>query len=149
MPETNGNWVDYASENFEGGTGVSNDPYQIKTAEQFAYFSKGVSDGTVNASSYVELTDDIDLSGHYWTPVTGSSGFRGIFNGNNHIVRNVTINDETGTNQGLFGRISYGEVRNLGVVDVDIKGGSAVGGLIGNDRGSEISFLLCYRKYIW
>jgi hypothetical protein len=79
---------------------------------------------------YYVLTADIDLTGYAWTPV----GFSGRLNGNGHTISHLTINT-TASDQGLFSSI-YGTVMNLGLEDVNVSGGSYVGGLAGRNYGT-------------
>jgi len=68
--------------------------------------------------------------------------FTGLFDGNDHTISHLTVKTiECG---GMFGGLgTAGEVRNLGVADVNIVGSAGVGGLVGfNDRGSSVT--QCY-----
>ena len=59
------------------------------------------------------------------------NAFTRLFDGNGHTISHLTI---TGVNYlGLFGQLASGaEVRDLGVVDVNVSGsGDSVGGLVG------------------
>lgn len=89
-----GYWTSYYSGSFAGGTGESDKPYLIETAEQLArmaYLINGSSSSSYNTKHY-ELTADIDLSAHYWVPIanTASLEFRGNFFGGYHVIKNMT-----------------------------------------------------------
>ena len=81
--------------------------------------------------------NDLDLSGINWDPIgTGGAGdnkyFKGVFDGNGHTIKNLTINRPDEDTVGLFGSISSGaEIKNLGLTDVDVIGNDYVGGLVG------------------
>ena len=81
--------------------------------------------------------NDLDLSGINWDPIgTGGAGdnkyFKGVFDGNGHTIKNLTINRPDEDYIGLFGSISSGaEIKNLGLTDVDVIGNDYVGGLVG------------------
>ena len=65
-------WDGSVAESFAGGKGTKDDPYQIATGSQLAYFAKRVNAeeyGEKYADTYFELTEDIDLGGKEWTPV--------------------------------------------------------------------------------
>ena len=65
-------WDGSIAESFAGGKGTKDDPYQIATGSQLAYFAKRVNAeeyGEKYADTYFELTEDIDLGGKEWTPV--------------------------------------------------------------------------------
>jgi hypothetical protein len=123
------------------GAGTEEDPYQITNAEELAYLAKVVNEGnaTYNAA-YYELTEDIDLTAHQWTPLgSDANQFKGTFDGQNHEVSNVLIGttdspDTTYSNVGLFGRTGeYSTIENIGV-HVSIhssKSDAFVGGLVG------------------
>ena len=83
------------AENFAGGSGTADDPYQIENAEQLALFREKVDgdEAYIYSSLYYILTNDIvinDVSDYDnwdnqapkygWTPI---HGFNGTFDGNN------------------------------------------------------------------
>ena len=117
----------------------------ISTAEELAKI--GVDANYPLSGSYC-LLNDISLeaygenynNGEGWTTignyaVSSSNKFTGIFDGNGHEISDLYINREADY-QGLFGYIDYGvEIRNLGVVDVDVTGQDFVGGLVGGNIG--------------
>jgi hypothetical protein len=58
--------------------------------------------------------------------------FTGTFDGQGHTISNLTIlRPSSDAPQGLFGRVE-GVIKNLGLVNVLISGGSTVGGIAGN-----------------
>jgi len=132
---------------FCGGDGTITNPYQICTAEQLANLATYVNLGNNTYGKYFILMNDIDLSkysiGTGWKPIgTNNSSrthFRGNFNGNGKIVKNLTINSPTEDNIGLFGYTNNANIQNLGVENCDIKGYNMVGGLIGSNYLSSIS----------
>jgi len=81
----------------------------------------------------VELTTDLDLSVYEnWTPIgTSSNAFTGTFNGNHHIISNLTVNAPEQDNIGLFG-VVQGSVSNLNLANVSIIGRENVGGVTGD-----------------
>ena len=62
------------------------------------------------------MSNDIDLSSiDNWTAIGKSSSmFSGTFDGNGHVIKNLTINNPTSDYQGLFGYASSGEIKNIG-----------------------------------
>jgi hypothetical protein len=125
---------------YVGGTGESNDPYLIRTAQQLN--SIGLAP---RREGNFKLIADIDLSGFdgehgrpTFNPIGASpmEAFSGVFDGNRHTISHLTI--KGGGRLGLFGELGSGsEVKNLGVVDVNITGSSsAVGGLAGDSSGT-------------
>ena len=92
------------------------------------------------AAEYILATDIDATQTKIWdgakgfNPIGGGGAFTGFFDGNDKAVRNLFIARPSEDNVGLFGRIGkVGElaVRDLGVVDADISGGSTVGILAG------------------
>jgi len=98
------------------------------------------------------LANDIifgDGSGSNFTPIgtgPGALSFRGIFDGNGHVIIGLrTEATSSVTYSGLFGYVSGGEIRNLGVVNgySTAKLTSAyVGGIIGYSSSSSV--INCY-----
>ena len=86
------------------GNGVDN-PYQISTAAELAWFRDQVNSGNTTISA--TLTEDIDLSEFChakdgtkyteevnWTPIGNSDNmYQGTFDGNGKTIRNLYIND--------------------------------------------------------
>ena len=130
---------------YGGGTGEPNDPYQIRDANQMNAIGADSNDW----DKCFKLMADLDFGGAALTPVApdtstiqGFQGtvFTGVFDGNGHVLRNATI-DMTGTAGrdyvGLFGFLDPGgEIRNLGVEEVDITGRYFVGGLVASSFGT-------------
>lgn len=128
---------------FCGGTGDSDDPYLICTAAQLAKLAEMVNAFATNSEygdKYYKLLADIDLSdngtewndGKGWIPIGSTYGnsFKGNFDGNNHKVSGLYINDNNLGYAGLFGYIVGGAVQNLGV-EGSVTGKFHVGGVVG------------------
>ena len=88
-------------------------------------------------NEHYELEGDIDCSGYDFTPIGSVSGlnFGGILDGRNHIIRNLRINRPSENYIGLFRKMSGGEIKNLGLENVDIEGNQFVGGFSGYTGG--------------
>ncbi len=109
---------------YSGGTGEPNDPYQIATAEDLMLLGQTPED----YDKHFILTADIDLDPNLpGRRVFGISSFGGVFNGNGHTISRLRLP--------LFGQLESGaEVKDLGVVDVNIVGaGTGVGALVGSN----------------
>ena len=132
-----------AQRKYGGGMGGPNDPYLIYTAEQMNAINTEPNDW----DKHFKLMADIDLSGYSYyaaliapdvdpcDPVFIGTSFTGVFNGNRHKILNLTITGESYL--GLFGRLESGaEIKNLGVLDVNIIGSDYVGGIAGFNRGN-------------
>ena len=135
---------------FCNGDGTAGNPYQICTAEELAALAGYVNDGYGNNTTgkHYMLMNNIDLSkyaiGAGWKPIGNNSAynsstyFRGNFNGNGKVVKNLTINRPTENYIGLFGYIDSATIQKLGMENSDIKGNSDVGGLAGYSNNSSI-----------
>lgn len=92
----------------------------------------------------IVLTSDINLSGYQsaegWVPIgTSTNMFRGTFDGQGHKIENLKI-DRAGTNyQGLFGYVYQATLKNVGISNVEIKGGTYVGALAGRAANTSVS----------
>ena len=101
------------------GNGTESSPYLIHNAAQLKALANEVNAGNDKSGVYYKLAANINLSaystGEGWTPI-GSypNAFSGNFDGGGYIVSNlkITIN---ASNKGLFGYITDGVVKNLGV----------------------------------
>lgn len=141
----------YSLDWYTSGSGAV---YHIKTAADLAGLSRCFSTGHYLHGNFegrtIILDNDIDLAGHEWTPIgfVDASNtyfeFAGIFDGNNHTIKGMTITKHNNKNihVGLFG-CNYSnsfQVKNLRV-EGDIKlnnitgiydGGSVyAGGIVG------------------
>ena len=92
------------------------------------------------AAEYILATDIDATQTKIWdgakgfNPIGGGGAFTGFFDGNDKAVRNLFIARPSEDNVGLFERIGkVGElaVRDLGIANADIGGGSTVGILVG------------------
>jgi hypothetical protein len=135
-----------AAGQYSGGAGEPNEPYQIATAADLLALGAEPND----YGKHFILTGDIDLDpnlpggrvfdraviapdidpcdeyGQHQGPA-----FTGVFDGDGHVITHLTIKGVGYL--GLFGRLSGGaDVRDLGVVDVNVSGSAAnIGGLVG------------------
>jgi hypothetical protein len=136
---------------YSGGTGDVNDPYLISTPADL----NAVGDNSADWSGHFLLTADIDMSAYtyttaliahdesHWSYYFQGTTFTGAFDGANHKIISLTIDTAGAGNSylGLFGYIySGGQVKNLGIENVNITGGDDswyIGGLAGySGRGS-------------
>ena len=127
-----------------------NEPSLIYTAEDLNALAARPNDW----DKHFKLMADIDLSGFTYdraviAPDVGGDGytfpgasFTGVFDGNGHAVLNLTITGKSYL--GLFGQVGPGgQVKNLGMVNVDMTGSYyAIGGLVGDNCRGNIT--ACY-----
>jgi hypothetical protein len=130
-------WDGSTADDFAGGSGIETDPYLISTGAQLAYLADQVN-RTDYSGTYFKLTADLDLNGdtYEWTAIGKISSFTGNFDGADHVIYRLTI-DHTVSPGGLFGSLDGAQVKNLGLVALDIKGASYVGGVAGFVDGNS------------
>ncbi len=86
----------------------------------------------IDCSDTVNWDDNDDGVAEGFNPIH----FSGVFDGQDHVIRNLFINQPIANYVGLFGS-NAGTVRDVGIEGGEIKGSAYVGGLIGqNFRGS-------------
>lgn len=140
---------------FSGGTGTTEDPYKISSADELKAFAEKVNSGETGLCgiliSNINLNPGITFkeNGTYtggipaqWTPIgTNAKNYTGTFDGNGHVISGLYINNNDADYQGLFGG-STGTIQNLGIENSYICAGEYVGGIVGrNGKGSIIN---CY-----
>jgi hypothetical protein len=120
--------VKIGKEQYEGA-GTEADPYIIENKEQLL----GVKN---NPGKHFAMINDIDLEMAAIEPLTGTVPFGGSFDGRDHVIKNVSVNG-TG-NVGLFGSCNNAVIKNLRVENIDVRGGSCIGSLIGEMEGGRV-----------
>jgi len=118
------------------GSGTEANPYLIDTPEQLNAI--GIFPCEWAWDKHFRLMADIDCSMYKDVPFNPVGvGYRwpfmGVFEGNGHTISNFTYHSNL-ADAGLFGNLT-GEVRNLGLIDVDVSGAWNVGGLAGSMGG--------------
>src|SRR5574344_2129045 len=94
-----------------------------------------------NLSGKYILMADIDLSSiSNWDPLgDDTTQFTGTFDGNGHVIKNLTIDRINEYNVGLFEATSGATISNVGLENVNVKGQNYVGGLLGQNYDSTVS----------
>lgn len=133
-----------------GGAGTETDPYQLSTLAHLEDLSKAVANNTYPVNAYWQLQNDIDATdtktageisnngGKGFTPIgSATAQFKGHLKGRGFVVKNLYINRPNERDIGFVGYLGAGSsIDSLGVVGGSIKGGDAVGGLVGNSAGN-------------
>ena len=139
------------------GSGTNTDPFLIESLSELLWVSEQVYGGSDWSLGKVFLqTNDIDASNtstwtNGWIPIGGrtspsvasttdqtSQSFKGKYEGNNHTISNLHINNSLNYN-GLFGSIYSANISNLHLIDVAITtSGDKTGGLVGFSRNGKI-----------
>ncbi|KAF2962244.1 DUF4493 domain-containing protein [Fervidobacterium sp. 2310opik-2] len=142
--ETEGQKVELAKADilpFDGGTGTQDDPYLIRTAWQLQRLNDSQ---YLTANKYFKLIANIDLTGFTWTPIGNFSSdlsqtaFQGTLDGDYHKITNLTFNDTSRSNAGLFGYLYNATVKNLIIENANVTAKQYVGALSGSAKKSMI-----------
>ncbi len=120
---------------FDGGSGLPNDPYLVNTAEQ-------LNEVRNHLNAHFLQTSPINLDvapfneGEGWLPI---AVFNGRYDGGGHTISGLFIN-RLGSNIGLFGETgSNAEIRNVHLSNMDVSGRFSVGGLVGRNQGTVVA----------
>ena len=113
------------------GNGSVDNPYEISTAAELAWFRDYVNNESQYASAM--LTDDIDLSEFChaadaatnteelsWDPIGNGMMYCGTFDGNGKTIRNLYINS-TIMYKGFFGYANSGSIKNITFDNAKVK----------------------------
>ncbi len=99
---------------YGGGSGTVFSPYLIENythLQNMSYYP----------DAYYKLVNDLDLAGIDHEPIFDDINyFDGSFNGNNHTIKNLTVNTESNF-PSLFGFIGNGSVSYFNLVNVSVK----------------------------
>ncbi len=116
--------------------------YLIGSADDLEWFAEAVNGGQTTIKG--KLTENIEFNGsdsNQWTPIGNDSNiYTGTFDGGNHTISGLYVNDSTKEYVGLFG-CSGGTIQNVGVVDCTFNGKTNIGGICGKNT---ISVTNCY-----
>ena len=116
---------------------------EIGTYAELLEFAGKVNAGTDYTGQTISLTANINLNGSassQWTPIgsTSANKFKGTFDGQNHVISGLYMNVTT-SNQGFFGYVNGGTVKNLTIIGDITASASNVGGIAAqNEAGSLI-----------
>lgn len=136
---------------WESGSGTTNDPYLVVTAQQLANLAYFVNNGISFIGKYFKLSSDIDLNNGYsvytvsdsyktWTPIGNDKyAFSGKFDGNSHSIKGVYINNSM-MYDGLFGKIVSATIKNLSVTNSYIKNNSQTYSSMDNYTGGIVGY---------
>lgn len=113
----------------------------LKNAWQAVRLAANIASGMMPGNTNVEVAADLDFAGMTMQPIgTAAHKYAGEFNGNRHVVSNLTI-ESTGNHVGLFGTVDEGASIHALILDATcrIKGNNQVG-LVGcaDHAGSKI-----------
>lgn len=138
------------AQTYSGGAGTLADPYQIATKADLKYLSENSGEWAKSFKQTADITfttSDFETGGDFYNGGSGfipigtdySLYFSGIYDGDNHSITGLKINNTTLANAGLFGATNSAIVSNLKLINVNITGGSTAGGLIGYQINGSVT----------
>ena len=132
------NIVDFTLQDASAANSASN-PYLITTAEDLEALASIVNTGS-RLGGYYKQSADITLTNEH-TAIGNSSNtsFRGVYDGDNKVIKGLLINQAEGTYQGLFGRAKNATITNVIIENCDITAKDYVGGICGHASETTIS----------
>ncbi len=129
------------------GSGTSGDPYLIATWENLYWITQNSGEWDKD----YKQTADIDLGsaspaittwdgGAGLTPIGSNPSFTGSYDGDGFTISGLFINRPSPINIGMFGYASTGsDIKNVGLINVNITGDLYVGGLVGLNFNGTIA----------
>ena len=117
--EVNGSWDGTTATEFKG-SGTQADPYLIESPANLAFLATAVTKEEGFEGKYFKQTANLNLGNCEWQPIgsvskTRSYPFKGHYDGDNHVIHNLTITQDWGS-VALFSGIEAGSLKNLGIV---------------------------------
>lgn len=121
--------------------------YEISTAEELYQFAEYVNNDHLSVNAILredivlntlsfDSTGDIVIKEGYkeWTPIgtRPMKRYDGTFDGDNHTISGLYINNDTLDYAGLFGTLKNGIIKNLGLINSYVHGHDDVGGICGD-----------------
>ncbi len=121
-----------------------NGSFVVKSAEELAYLSSAINSGELDTTNItIRLINFIDLSNRYWTPIgTLDNPFKGTFDGNGYVIRNLTIDGAFIENKefgGLFGVCENATINDVGLENTIVQNVSYASGLVYQAKNTRIS----------
>ena len=140
IPTQNADGTYGVKEGADGYVEDENGNVTISTAEGLFYFAKKVNAGNNFAGKTVTLANNIDLKDELWTPIgvygdknNPAMPFKGTFDGQNHAVTGLKVEESRKNGVGFFGKVYTGTIKNLTVEgSVSAPGCTYVGGIVGH-----------------
>jgi hypothetical protein len=123
------------------GSGTEGDPYLIATLDHITWLIQNINEwgkhyqqiADIDASNTQNWDDGDGGDAEGLSPIgNNSTKFTGSYNGDGYIIDGLKIDRISNNYVGLFGYVDGGSISNLGVTNVDIRGGQlGTGGLVG------------------
>ncbi|GEM_PF-4749985 len=130
----------FGSGYFESGDGTEGNPYEITSWHQLQNVRHNDESYFILANNLSEenygydyRASEISAGGRGWRPI---GRLMGSFDGDGNVIEDLYIDRANSDNIGLFGRVHReGEIKNLGLENIEVTGGNYIGGLAGRNEG--------------
>ena len=136
-------WTDVVTEQPDGYIVDEQGNISIYSAEGLAWLSSVVNgcngqDRDDLSGKIISLLSDVNIGGYKWRSLLG---FSGIFDGNNHTIDSLYVNENTDS-VGFFATIHNGEAKRTNFTHAMIRGHKYVGTICG--YGIDVKLSDCY-----
>ena len=128
------------------GEGSENKPFLIYTQAHLNKLRENSPINYIRGNYYFKQMDDIVLTSDNWIPIGKENydDFYGKYDGNNHKITNLKIDNNGDSYAGLFYNIignnsNQAEIKNLTIENSNISNGSSIGVLAGFIKYTDIS----------
>ena len=107
--------------------------FNIDNAMDLAGLSALVAAGNTFAGKTINITADIDLAAHLFSPIGKSTTitFAGTFDGNGHTISNTFIVTPQGVFTGFFGQVTNATLKNIKFNNIYVRGKDSSAALAG------------------
>lgn len=110
---------------------------RISTEAELKRFAAMANAGDNFAGKTIHLENDINLNNKLWTPIgvynDNTTWFKGTFDGQNHTITGLKVNESRKNGVGFFGKVYTGTIKNLTVEGtVSTSNSNYVGGIVGH-----------------
>jgi hypothetical protein len=121
------------------GDGSSSNPHVLTTLDELQAVQGNLSAHYVLGNNINASETETWNNGAGFTPLGKYlEQFSGSFDGQGYKVDGLYIHRPI-RHAGLFGHVILGDIKNIGVTNMDIQGGQGVGGLVGSNEGGDIT----------
>lgn len=132
------NIVDFPLQDASAANSASN-PYLITTAEDLEALASIVNTGSRLGGYYKQSADITQTNEHTAIGNSSNTSFRGVYDGDNNVIKGLLINQPKGRYHGLFGRAKNATITNVIIENCDITAKDYVGGICGYASETTIS----------
>ena len=115
--------------------------FNIDNAADLAGLSTLVAAGNTFAGKTINITADIDLAAHLFSPIgkTTVVTFSGTFDGNGHTISNTFIVTPQGVFTGFFGQVTNATLKNIKFNNIYVRGKDSSAAIAGGLMNSTIT----------